>query len=122
MFKASAAMFVLLALPSCTVAHGDATKGTYFYATVGGDAKKLEQTATGITAGSLDTSNSFREINKTGRAVITAAAATAAARDMAGSWKSVTNTRTKTEAATKQAGIGAELEKVRILNPPPIIE
>ena len=36
-------------LSSCTVVHGDATKGTYALATVGGDLKDYAQTANGIT-------------------------------------------------------------------------
>lgn len=117
---------VTCACQACTIAHGDASKGTYTYATVGGDAKGLAQTASGITAESLDTSTAFREINKTGRFAIGAAAASGIASDLAGSWKSVTNAKTSASAskaaaseATKQAGITAEVEKLRILNPTP---
>ena len=117
-------MIPLLALPACTVAHGDMTKGTYLYATVGGDAKGLAQTSSGITAESLENSTSFREINKTGRFAIGAAAASAIARDIAGSWKSVTNTKTAATVsntaateATKQAGIAADVTKSTFVPP-----
>jgi len=117
---------VSCACQGCTVAHGNADKGTYLYASVGGDAKGLAQTPSGVTAEEMTTSGAFREINKTARFAVGASATVGIAKDLAGSWQSVTNTKTTADTSqkaaaevTKQAGIAAEVEKLQILNPIP---
>jgi hypothetical protein len=55
------ALLAILALlaTSCQIATGNRAKGTYLYASVGGDARGLKQTAEGLEAESLETSKSF---------------------------------------------------------------
>lgn len=46
---------------SCTVVHGDANKGTYTLATLGGDLTEMAQTPQGYTVSNMDNSKSFKE-------------------------------------------------------------
>jgi len=97
---------------ACTVIHGDATKGTYTFAGLGSDAKEYTQSASGVTAGSIDNSTSFRDVTKTVRWGLVAAATQGIASDLAGAYKSVTAAK----EATKAAGIrsAADVEKAKI--------
>ena len=50
--------------------HGNASKGTYLLATVGGDVKDYAQTAGGVTVASMDNSSSFRSASDTVRKLV----------------------------------------------------
>ena len=123
---ASLAFLLVLPLASCTVIHGDATKGTYTFASLGGDAKGYAQTAAGVTAETLDNSTSFREGNKTLRQAIWASALEGTVNSIAGAVKSTTNAKTaagleatKSADAVKTAEIQAKTAETAILNPAP---
>ena len=51
--RALAPVLAALLLPSCTIMHGDTTRGTYTFATIGGNATAYRQSATSASA-SLD--------------------------------------------------------------------
>ena len=117
---------------SCTVVHGDQTKGTYTLATVGGDVKDYAQTAAGVTVASLDNSTSFRSASDTIRKMVYAQIAGGVLKNVSNSWRSVANTKTAADvskvkavegtkqasiaadAATKQAEISAQTEQAAI--------
>jgi len=114
-------LILCLALPACTVVQGDVTKGTYKLATVGGDLRGYAQSASGVTAETVDNSTSFREGNKTIRFGIGAAVASGIAKDLAGAFTNTRNAKTAAEVskasgseATKQAAIAADLKKTEL--------
>jgi hypothetical protein len=117
---------MLLFLPSCTVIHGDQTKGTYTMATLGGDLNEMSQTAQGYTVAKLDTSSSFRETSSALKNYVWAGAFKSVATTAGSAFKSVTKTKEATKTVgiqekglTERAGIAADVEKTKILNPEP---
>ena len=108
---------------SCTVISGNASKGTYSLATVGGDLKDYAQTAQGATVASVDNSTSFRHASDTVRRMVYATIAGSVLKNGIAGWQSVTNTKTGAEVtkqaateATKQTTINAQAatEQARI--------
>jgi hypothetical protein len=106
---------------SCTVIHGNASEGTYTYASLGGDASDYAQTATGVTASKLDNSSSFREGNSTLRQAVWAGALKSVASTAGKAWsgvkksEQVTARTVDTNATTvKTTAIAAETEQARI--------
>lgn len=114
----------LLACASCTVISGKGSSGSYTYATLGGDVSGYTQSASGITAESVTTSSSFRELNKSARFGLGAAAVASVAKDLSSAWSSsgasgdaLSASQSANQAATAQAKIAADLEKARLLAP-----
>jgi len=114
-------LLAVLFLPACTIISGNATTGSYSYASVGGNATNYAQTPSGVTAGSIDNAAGFRELNKTARLGIGAAAAVGIAKDLSSAWSSTKNAETAAGVskaagaeATKQAGIAADVTKTQI--------
>jgi len=107
-------IFALLILPlaSCSVMHGDATKGTYLAVGMGTDFKGIAQTPGGYTAEEINNSTSFREANKSVRTVIWASAAKDIANSLSGAWQSTQNA--KTAADVSKAATAADVEKAAI--------
>jgi hypothetical protein len=106
---------------SCTVIHGNASEGTYTYASLGGDASDYAQTATGVTASKLDNSTSFREGNSTLRQAVWAGALKSVASTASKAWSGVKKSEQVTARAvdananaTRQAAIAAKTEQARI--------
>lgn len=114
----------LLACTSCTVISGKGSSGSYTYATLGGDVSGYTQSASGITAEAVTTSASFREINKSARFGLGAAAVASVAKDLSSAWSTTSASKdtlgasqAANQAATNQARIAADLEKTRLLAP-----
>jgi len=107
-------IFALLILPlaSCSVMHGDATKGTYLAVGMGTNFRGIAQTPAGYTAEEIDNATSFREANKSVRTVIWASAAKDIANSLSGAWQSTQNA--KTAADVSKAATAAEVEKAAI--------
>lgn len=108
-------------LSSCTVISGNATTGQYSYASVGGNVSNYAQTSSGVTAANIDNADGFRELNKSARFGIGAAAVVGIAKDLSASYASTTNAKTAAGVskasgveATKQAGIAADVSKAKI--------
>lgn len=111
----------LLCLTSCTVISGDASTGKYSYASVGGNVTNYAQTSSGVTAAAIDNASGFRELNKSARFGIGAAAVVGIAKDLSASYTATTNAKTAAGVnkaagaeATKQAGIAADVSKAKI--------
>ena len=109
-------------LASCQLATGNRNKGTYFYASAGGDARGLKQTPEGLEAASLETSKSFVPTVKTVGTVVATAiltdGVTAGQQILQDGMSKRLATTEGTKAAisagkeaTKQAGIAAEVTK-----------
>jgi hypothetical protein len=110
-------------MSSCTVVHGNREKGTYTYATMGGDTKGLAQTSEGVTAESVTTSESFKSASDAIRKVIYAQVAGSVIKAGVAGYREITNAKTaagtaKVQAteATKQSAIQAQstTEQARI--------
>lgn len=56
---------VVLLIPACTIAAGNRAKGTYAYASLGGNAYGLSQTPEGVAMQQNDNATSFRTAVKT---------------------------------------------------------
>lgn len=118
---------ILLAiLPACTVIHGDKLKGTYTYASVGGDAKQYAQTSEGVAAADINNSESFRKAANIAHSVIWASAFKSIANAAAGAVKSISNAKTaaglekaKSADSVKIEEIHAKTAETEILNPVP---
>lgn len=105
-------------LPACTVITGDAARGTYSYASLGGKTTGYAQTPNGVTAAGIDGTESFREINQTARGWIYADAAASVLSTGIAAWKAtdLAATRAGTEAAriagrAEAASIAADVTK-----------
>lgn len=103
---------------SCTVIHGDAGKGTYTYASLGGNAKDYAQTSGGVTASSIDNSTSFQEGTKTIRNIVYAQVLGSVTKAGLTAWQNTKNATTaagvqnaKTAAGVEEARISAETTK-----------
>lgn len=68
-------LILILCLPACTVITGNASTGSYAYASVGGSTSNYAQTSSGFTAGGIDNAAGFLELNKTIRGGILSGAA-----------------------------------------------
>lgn len=113
-------LLLTLCIPvvSCTVMHGNKQKGTYTYASVGGDTKGYAQTADGATAEAVTTSSAFQELNKTIRFGVGAAAFKSVASSALSTYSSVKNASTAAGAAVDKAKIAADVEKASIAAQP----
>jgi hypothetical protein len=129
--KKTLLLFAVLAgglLPSCTVIHGDETRGTYTLASLGGDVSEMTQTSRGYAVARVDNSTSFRESASTLKNYIWAGALKSVANTAGSALKSVTKTKEATKVTglqeaglTDRAGIAAEVQKAEIetLTPTP---
>lgn len=115
---------LLLFLNACTVVHTDATKGTSTLASLGGDMSDYAGTPNGATFTRMDNSNSFREVNKSLRFGLGAAAAANVAKSGISAWQSTANTKTAADVSkhaatqtTKQAAIQADVTKSTFVPP-----
>ena len=107
-------LMLSFALSSCTSIYGNRDKGTFLYATLGGDAKGLALTPDGATAESVVTSESFRQASDTLRRLVYAQVAGSVARNAIQGWRSVSKAKTaagtasiQATEATKQSAINA---------------
>lgn len=124
--KALIPIILAVATASCTVIHGDATKGTYTYASVGGDVEQYAQTPGGVTAGRIDNSKSFDRLNRTATNYLWANALENIVGSASNAWKSTQNAKTaagvekaKSADAVKTSEIEAGTRETEILNPTP---
>jgi hypothetical protein len=123
-FALSISTALLLALPSCTVVHGDANKGTYTLATVGGDLNDMAQTSQGYTVASMDNSKSFKEASGAIKAYVWAGALKSVAGTAGKAWTKTTSAKEVTKRTgiketglTERTQIAADVEKAQIATP-----
>lgn len=100
-----------LLLSSCTVVSGNA-KGSYTYASLGGDQKEIVQSSTGWGAAEVKNSTAFQDVAKTVRWGLVAAATQGIASDAFGAWKGVTAAREATKTASIRSA--ADVSKARL--------
>jgi hypothetical protein len=125
--RVSGAGSALLALffSSCTVIHGNREKGSYLYASVGGDASELAQTSEGVTVAAVDNSKSFKELSGAAKSAIWAGALRSVANTAGTALTKVSKSKEATsrvglteKGLTDRAGIAADVEKARIAATP----